>query len=378
MKLRDTLDCLRQLAPESLAEEWDRVGLHVGDPDQRVQRGMLCIDLTEEVMKEAIHRRVDLIVAYHPPIFDPLRSLTTHSPRERVIRYAVTNRIAVYSPHTALDAAAEGLGHWLAKSLGPFPRSGDCRAIKSTGLQTIDDTRFTLVTYVPPEYADQLRFALSKAGAGEIGKYTECSFSVMGEGTFLPGENATPTTGLRGRFERVRELRLEMRGPAHRMHQIVSVLRQTHPYEAPVFDLYHPIAIPASDSESVGQGRLVKLAHPMAARELIRRVKRHLGVSKVDVAQPQGLRHVRTIGFVPGAGGALLSDAGQVDAFVTGEMRHHEVLAAKSRGQMILLAGHTQTERPYLPVYRRRLENVVGKKVAWLISRTDTMPSKLV
>ncbi|MCC7192846.1 MAG: Nif3-like dinuclear metal center hexameric protein [Phycisphaeraceae bacterium] len=378
MKLRDVLDCLRQLAPESLAEEWDRVGLHVGDPEQRVQRGMLCIDLTEDVMREAMHRRVDMIVAYHPPIFDPLRTLTTHSPRERIIRHAIAKRIAIYSPHTALDAAAEGLGDWLAEAAGPFPQSGDCRPIKSIELPTSKDSRFILVTFVPPEHADRLRNALSNAGAGEIGKYTECSFSVMGEGTFLPGEDTAPTIGLRGRFERVRELRLEMVCPSHRMHQIVRVLRQAHPYEAPVFDLYRPINIPAADSKSVGQGRLVNLARPMATSELIRRVKRHLGVSKIEVARPQKLRFVRTIGFVPGAGGSLLKEAGQIDAFVTGEMRHHEVLAAKSRGQMVLLAGHTQTERPYLPAYRRRLENILGKDVAWMVSRADVIPSKLV
>lgn len=378
MKLCDVLDRLRQLAPESLAEKWDRVGLHVGDPEQRVQRGMLCIDLTEEVLREAIRRRADLIVAYHPPIFDPLQSLTTHSPRERMIRLAVMNRIAIYSPHTALDAADEGLGDWLAKAVGPFPQSGDCRAIKSAEFHTRGDSRYILVTYVPPEHADRLRRALSKAGAGEIGKFTECSFSVMGEGTFLPGKDAAPTIGQRGRFERVRELRLEMVCPAPRLHQIVSMLRQTHPYETPEFDLYHPVTIPAPDSKGVGQGRLVILTRPMASSELVRRVKRHLGVSKVEVTLPQRLRYVRTIGFVPGAGGSLLKDAGQIDAFVTGEMRHHEVLAAKCRGQMVLLAGHTQTERPYLPTYRRRLENIIGKEITWMISRMDAIPSKSV
>jgi dinuclear metal center YbgI/SA1388 family protein len=371
MKLAAVLDILRSLAPESLAEAWDRVGLHAGDPAQDVRRGLLCIDLTEDVMSEAVRARVQLIIAYHPPIFEPLRALTTATPRERVLRRAVERGIAIYSPHTALDAAAGGVGEWLADAVGPFPAAGERRAIKVSQPETA--ARLILVTFVPPRHADRLRAALSAAGAGKIGEYTQCSFGVMGEGTFKPGSGARPVIGKQGRFERVRELRMEMTCPANRVAEVVAALRREHPYETPAFDLYKLQAAPDAAGEGVGQGRVVMLARPMTPAELIRRVKRHLGVAQVEAALPPRLRRVKTIGFVPGAGGSLLKETGEIDAFVTGEMRHHDVLDAKERGIAVILAGHTQTERPYLTVYRKRIV-AAGRAIAWSISQADGPP----
>lgn len=378
MHLRNTLEILRRLAPERLAEPWDKIGLMVGDPAWNIRRALLCIDLTEAVLDEAIKQRASLIVAYHPPIFSALTALTTLDVKQRIILRAAQRRIAVYSPHTALDAVEDGVNDWLCIGMG----KGHRRPIKPV-IPKEDTKPYKLVVFVPDDDADRLRSALSDAGAGVIGDYTQCSFGVQGHGTFQGGASTNPQVGQRGRFETVSELRMEMVCPRDCLAQAVAALYRVHPYEEPAFDLYR-LELPPTEGlrhSSVdsrqGQGRVVTLAKPVAPSTLIRRVKSHLEIKQLRVAVPEGLKKIQCVGLCAGAGGSLLEEAGRVDAFLTGEMRHHDILAAKARGVMILLTGHTQTERPYLPVYRQRILKAGGDGIDWLISSADQPPLRV-
>ncbi len=374
MKLDRVLERLRALASESLAEPWDHVGLQVGDPDRPVRKALLCIDLTDAVLEEAVAKKASLIVAYHPPIFSPLEAVTTQHPKQRVIYHAVRRGIAIYSPHTALDAATGGVNDWLCDGLGPGRR----RPIRPHPPATL----FKLVVFIPHAQADRLRAALSSQGAGVIGDYTQCSFGTDGTGTFKGGRATNPTIGRRGRFETVSELRMEMVCPSDRLSAVVAALHRDHPYEEPAYDLYRLEPTPAQPSgshpPSTGQGRVLTLDQPVTLKTLIQRAKNHLGVDHLDVSAPSLNRRVQVIGLCAGVGGALVSEAGRIDAFLTGEMRHHDVLAAAASGTVVLLAGHTQTERGYLPVYRKRILAAGGGKIQWLVSRSDQPPSKLV
>lgn len=371
MKLHAILNVLRTLAPEHLAEAWDRVGLQVGDPTWPIRRAMLCIDLTSEVLQEAIDERVSLVVAYHPPLFSPLQAVTSLDPKQQLVLEAIRHKIAIYSPHTALDAAEKGVNDWLADILGP----GQRRSIRPS--DAAEKGQYKLVTFVPHEQVDTLRTALSGAGAGVIGDYTHCSFTVAGHGTFRGGATTNPAVGQRGRLERVAELRVEMVCPAARLSVVLDTLHRCHPYEEPAFDLYR-LETPPCDH--VGQGRVITLDQPLAVATLLKRIKTELRVDWLDVSVPKGLKQVKRVGLCAGAGGSLLPQAGSVDAFMTGEMRHHDVLAAQQAGVMVVLAGHTQTERPYLKVYRRRIVTALGKaarSVSWVISKSDRPPSRL-
>ena len=369
MRLGQVVNILCGLAPEHLAESWDHVGLQVGDPAGRIRTALLCIDLTQSVLEDAVAKRASLIVAYHPPIFSPLSAVTTLDPKQRLIYTAIRHKIAIYSPHTALDAAAGGVNDWLCDGIG----RGDRRPIKR--IDRPDLQAFKLVVFVPHGDADKLRLALSEARAGVIGDYTECSFGVHGRGTFRGGDSTNPTIGKRGRFETVEELRMEMVCPADHLRDVVAALYRVHPYEEPAFDLYRLEPPPRTVSCSeVGQGRVVRLDQPISPSTLIRRIKKHLGVDRLEVAQPPGLKQVTRIGLCAGAGGSLVDQAGDIDAFITGEMRHHGVLEALVSGVMVILAGHTQTERPYLSVYRQRIIEAGGDPVEWLISDADEPP----
>ncbi len=372
MRLSSLLSVLRRIAPEALAESWDRVGLHVGFVDAEVRRAMLCIDLTEAVVTEAIEQKVDLVVAYHPPIFQPLDRLTDGESKQRVVLRAARAGVAVYSPHTALDAAEGGVNDWLADGV----RGDDRRATVRPIVPHTPPPQFKLVTFVPPASADALRSALSRAGAGVIGHYSECSFGVVGQGTFKGDETTSPTIGEAGRFERVEELRMEMVVPRDRLEPTLATLHRVHPYETPAFDVYR-LEPTGEEGRPVGAGRVVELSKSVPFSRVVSRVRKRLGLRQVRVA---GERRggVRKIGVCVGAGGSLLKAAGDVDLFITGEMRHHDLLGATERGTRILLAGHTETERPYLKTYLRRITRELGDGdgVTWRISQRDRAPLK--
>ncbi len=370
MRLDDVLNVLRGLAPEALAEPWDKAGLQVGDPAWPVRRAVLCIDLTLAVLAEAVKLRANLVVAYHPPIFEPLATVTTADWKGRVILEAIRRRIAIYSPHTALDAAAGGLNDWLTEGIG----LKDVQAIQASHTSPVRQLK--LVTFIPPKQADRLRAALSDAGAGRIGDYTHCSFNLRGEGTFHGSAKTNPTVGRRGRLERVEEVRMEMVVSPSDLPRVVLALRKHHPYEEPAFDVY-PLAVevavvPGVGTAGPGQGRVGVLEKGVGDRELAGRVRKVLGLERVEVygAKPQAAR-VRRVAVCAGAGVSVLRQAADADAWVTGEMRHHDLLDAVQRGKVVVLAGHTETERPYLPVYRRRIIDAGSKAVDWRISRAD-------
>ncbi len=391
MLASDLITVLRKLAPEALAETWDKVGLQVGDASWKLRkpRVLLCIDLTAAVMAEAVARDVSMIVAYHPPIFEPVPTLLESNWKQRILMEAVSRRIAIYSPHTALDAAPGGINDWLCESalpgvlraVGPFAKKGavatggSIRAIRPAN-PTKKERPYKLVTFVPSKDLPALAAALFEAGAGSIGDYDQCSFSVEGEGTFRGGDSTNPTIGQRGRLERVVERRFETILPAHRLASVMAALMRAHPYEEPAFDLIRLDLPPASGGEGVGQGRVVELDKPIQLADWLGRLKRLLGVKHLEVATPRQASAIRRIGFCAGAGGSLMDEAGPIDAFFTGEVRHHQALAARESGRVVVLAGHSQTERPYLAVYRRHIEKLVGPALEIVISREDQPPTQ--
>ncbi len=368
----DVEAAMARIAPLEFAAEWDNTGLLVGRGSDEAGSILLTIDLTAAVLDEARAGGANMIVAYHPPIFDPLRSLTDRDPRQRVLLESARAGIALYSPHTALDAAPGGVNDWLAEGLG----AGDVRALNPH--ESLPETeQCKLVTFCPPDATDRLREALATAGAGRIGGYALCSFETLGTGTFLGGEGTSPTIGKPGRLERVQEARLEMVCPVAALPIAIATLKQFHPYEEPPIEV-HPLR--ARPLRSIGQGRRVVLDEPQPLEELVTRIKKLLGVRALQVAAADDVpRQFESIGVCAGAGGSLLAAATAAGCrlFLTGEMRHHDVLAASAAGCTVLLAGHTSTERGYLQVLRRSLAALLPDATI-AISRRDSDPLREV
>lgn len=374
MRVQDAIQAMEEIAPPSYAESWDKVGLHVGRRDASLRTGvLLAIDLNERVMFEAEEAGVGLIIAYHPPIWEPLSRVTDRTAKERVILRAIERGIAIYSPHTSLDAVEGGMTDWLCEGLSGGSEGkilGDCRALRSH--ERIEATQqVKIVTFVPAAEVDKIRSALATAGAGIIGEYTVCSFALEGTGTFLGGASASPAIGRPGQVESVREIRLEMVCSKAALALALQTVEQFHPYERPALDVYELVAKP---SRRVGSGRRLTLDHPVPIAKLAARLKGHINRESVRVACTDPHRAVSVIGVCPGAGAELVSAAAKdgCELFVTGEMKHHEVIAALDQGVGVILGEHTSTERGYLPRLASRLEHALpGLRVTCSVSDTD-------
>jgi dinuclear metal center YbgI/SA1388 family protein len=377
MIVQDLIDAMEQIAPLKHAEEWDKVGLQLGVPNRTIQSPiLLTIDLTERVLNEALEIKAGAIVAYHPPIFNPLDALTDQTHTQRIIRGAAEAGIAIYSPHTALDAAVDGITDWLCEGISAEPGKaspgaihGDCRAlIPAPGGDS--DREVKVITFVPSSEIDALRNALGTAGAGGMGNYRLCSFSTPGEGTFLPIQGAHPTVGEIGSLERVNETRIEMVCSKHSLALVIETLKEFHPYETPAYDIVELIPEPV---RKIGAGRRLVLDQPATIPELADRLRSHLDRARIRYAlSGREDRQFKTIGVVPGSGGSMAQIAKNegCELFITGEMTHHNILAASQAGLCVLLAGHTNTERGYLSRLREKLEKLLPQ-AQLMISQTD-------
>ncbi len=372
--VREVVDAIEPLAPLHLAEEWDQVGLQVGRWDDRVSAGLLCIDFTPAVLDEAVEKKCGFVVAYHPPLFKPVERLTTGSERASVWKQemlveTVRRGVAVYSPHTALDCVRGGFCDMLC-DLVAGERGFVAQPIVPAAKRR-DEHK--VVVFVPESSEVAVREAMSAAGAGGIGNYRECSFSSAGTGGFRPIEGANPTIGEIGEREDVAERRLEMLVAGRLLPYVLAALREAHPYEEPAFDVFLLEPEPAVPSRDHGPGRLMILDGEQ--QHTVGSLAQQLaaipgGTLKVSRAVGGA---IRSIAVCPGAGGSLFENL-DADAYITGEMQHHQVLDLTQRGKFVALAGHTNTERPLLPGYRELIEGTAAGALSWLISESDVAP----
>ncbi len=378
MTIQSLLDAMSTIAPLSLAESWDRVGLQLGRSTAPLTGPiLLTIDLTEAVLDEAIANKASAIIAYHPPIWTPLSKLTSDSPGERVLLRAAESHIAIYSPHTALDAASGGINDWLCEGLSDGASgtiAGDCRSLTPLAQQPASQ-QLKIVTFLPAKEADRVRSSLATAGAGTIGNYTVCSFAAEGTGTFIGDETTSPAVGSPGQLERHPEVRLEMVVSKKALPLALETLRQFHPYEEPAIDVYELVPQPV---RGLGVGRRLVLDEPANVGTLADRLKSHLSITTVSVALPPHIfdsTPISHIAICAGAGASLVQSAidNECQLFITGELKHHEVLAALKSNIGVMLAGHTNTERGYLHRLAPRIESSLPG-IKCIVSSSDRDP----
>jgi dinuclear metal center YbgI/SA1388 family protein len=372
--LSSLVSVLEALAPLTFAEAWDNVGLLI-DPrafgaELDVERVLLTIDATPEVLREAKEARIQCLIAYHPPLFQARKRISARA--DPAVFAALEAGFAVYSPHTALDSAPLGLNDWLVEGLG----AGDVRAL-SPHLGQDAGGELKLVVFVPKDNADSLREALASAGAGTIGAYSQCSFNIDGEGTFFGDESTRPAVGSAACLERVPETRLEMVCKKSALPALVGAIARVHPYEEPAWDVY-PLS--PKPHARAGSGRELALHEPITISDAVLRVKKHLGLAQVRLAASEA--HARgarlsSIAVCAGSGGGVF-EGHQAELYLTGEMRHHDVLARVNAGQSVILCEHTHTERGYLPRLRERLLEASAAKLDVRLATADREPLTLV
>jgi len=313
MKIKDIAAEIEKIAPPELAQDLDNVGLLIGDGKRNVRNILLTIDVTGEVVAEAKRLKADLIVSYHPVIWDGLKQVTPDGPGG-VVYDLIRSGISVYSIHTALDSAIGGVNDGLAEIVGIV----DGEPIGDYVENPASDN-YKLVVFVPVKVVAKVSNAVFAAGAGIIGNYSHCGFTAEGKGNFLPLEGARPTIGKKGKVEKVPEIRFETVVPAEKLGEVIAAMKKVHPYERPAFDCYK-----LYDSQSkFGLGRIGKLAKP--------------------------------------------------DLYVTGELKHHYALAAQEAGLTCICLSHSVSERFILKKFAKQLQGRL-KQVNIKISKKDADP----
>jgi dinuclear metal center YbgI/SA1388 family protein len=372
MKIETIATAVNGIADLRMAQDWDNVGLLVGDANKNIKNILVTIDVTKAVVEEAKKQKADLILSYHPIIWDGLKQVTSSSSpsgESEVVYELIRAGICVYSIHTAYDVAAGGVNDQLADILGIVDSKPIGDYVKNPNARS-----YKLVTFVPVKSVNTVAGAIHKAGAGAIGNYSQCSFRTAGTGTFKPLAGANPAIGKPGKSERVHEVKLESVVPAEKIEAVVAAMRAVHPYEMPAFDV-----IRHHDVESkFGLGRIGKLAKPASMTDLIANIKKVTGAKAIGIIGKEK-RTVRTAAVCAGSCGKIMNaaiDAG-CDLYLTGELKHHMALAAQEAGITCLCLSHTVSERFALKKLVKQLQNQL-KDVTIRRSRKDTDPFKWV
>lgn len=332
---------IEKRTPPGTAEKWDNVGLLVGDTRSVVTGAVISIDLTEQALESAKRLGYSLIINHHPCIFPKQKGIArvTSSGATKLIYEAASAGIAVISTHTNFDQCALEVPTAVSNALG----------FKPVGrLYEGDEAVFTkLVVYVPKTHLGRVRDALCAAGAGKIGRYDTCVFSVEGEGTFRGGEGTKPFLGERGKIETVREMRLETVFPRGLKRQVLQALRSSHPYEEIAYDLYRVEQEPKKVGlvSGLGYGVYGDLPKPVSFAELSKRVKKTFQVDGFLMTEPTP-KLIRRIGFVAGKGASFVQSAkaSGCDLFITGEAGYHVARESAAMGIGVLEVGHRESE----------------------------------
>ncbi|MDW8394267.1 MAG: Nif3-like dinuclear metal center hexameric protein [Chitinophagales bacterium] len=332
MKLRQIIDAIEAAAPLALQESYDNSGLLLGNPDLDINGALIALDLTDEVLDEAISTGYNLIITHHPLIFHPLKKLAGENRVSHLIVRAIRHNVALYAAHTSLDNAPQGVSHFMAKKLG----------LKNVrALLPAQNKLMKLITFVPHSHADAVRQALFDAGAGHISRYDQCSFNTEGFGTFRGSADTSPFIGQPGQLSREPEIRIEVILPVYRRNQVMHALRQSHPYEEVAYDL----VTLANDWQEAGTGVLGELPHPLSWREFLFLLRETFHARVIRHSWPAD-RPILRIALCGGAGSFALDAALQAgaDAFATADISYHYFQEAAGR-LLLCDIGHYESEQ---------------------------------
>lgn len=365
----EIISLFEQWSPKRFAEDWDPVGLHIGQLNRPVEKVLITLDVNEKVIDEAISEGANLIIAHHPPIFRPMKYIWTDTPQGRLIEKCIKHDIAVYAAHTNLDVAPGGVNDLLAQ----------CLHLQQVEVMepTLSDPLYKLAVFCPVDHADNLRAALAHAGAGAIGDYIGCSFSSTGTGRFTPIAGAEPFIGKVGNEEAVSEERIEVVLPGPLKEKVLKAMLASHPYEEPAYDFF----VLDQRTEEFGLGRVGKLDNEMTLEEFALFVKKAFDVPAVRVVGELNTR-VRKVAVLGGSGSKYIRAAKRkgADVFVTGDMDFHSAQDAEMMNLGIVDPGH-HVEKVMIEGVAKKLEdmcNDMSYDVTFIRSAIDTEPFRFI
>ena len=351
-RIQDLVGLIHKLYAPELAEDWDNVGLQVGDPGRPLDRVMVALDPGLEAVEAARDAGAQALVTHHPLLFKPVKRLTPDDAVGKVLWTAVRDDVAIISAHTNLDCAVDGLNSWLAQKMG---------VEQAAPLQAVAGDYLKLVVFVPVGHEDAVADALFSAGGGQIGAYDQCSFRSSGEGTFRPGPGTQPYIGTVGQREKTEEVRLETIIPKRKLLRVLEKMQKAHPYEEVAYDL-----LPLHNQvPGAGLGRIGRLAQQASLGEFAARVKESLGCDHLRLIGADQMP-VRKVALCGGSGAFLLQTAHRqgADVLVTGDVKYHEARQAEELGIALIDAGHFATEQLMIEQVTQSLQ-AAARQLNW-------------
>lgn len=347
MKLKSLIKKIENKYPLNLAYDWDNVGLLVGDFEMDIKKVLVTLEANDKVIDEAINENVDLIITHHPFIFRKLNKVNTGDLKGKLIHKLIKNDIALYSMHTNFDIAFDGLNDYFMEKIG----------IESTGVLEATDTEvlFKLAVYVPETHSVKLREVLGKSGAGSLGNYSNCSFSINGTGTFKPEDGSNPYIGDEGKIEHVNEVKIETIVPQKILGGVINNMIKAHPYEEVAYDIYKL----ENKGQIAGLGRVAKLEEKTTLKELTNLIKDKLNMDKIRIVGNIDTE-ISKIAVVTGAGADMVKKAQRQNAqvIITGDVKYHDAQDALDMGMCIVDCGHFETEDIFKEAMKRFLDEV--------------------
>ena len=360
MKIKEVLTHLEALSPLEYAESFDNVGLLTGDKEWEVSGVLITLDTLEAVVDEAIVKKCNLIVSFHPIIFNGLKSLTGKTYVERTVIKAIQHNIAIYALHTALDNRLLGVSGKMAAMLG-------LKNVKVLVPQT--QTIKKLTTYVPQAQSSQVRQALFQAGAGNIGNYSECSFNTAGIGTYLPNEFANPSIGEIGRLQEESETQIGVYFEKHLENKVLKALFESHPYE----EVAYEVKTLDNQNQTIGMGVYGELETELDEKSFLKLLQKTFKTTNIRHSQLLD-KPIKNVALLGGSGSFALKNAIGVgaDAYVSADFKYHEFYGAENR-ILITDIGHYESEQ----FTKNLILDYIQKKFtnfAVQISETNTNP----
>ncbi len=347
MICKEIIKYIEEWAPKEIAWQKDNVGLQIGTADRKLKNILLCLELTNEVIDDAIKKSCNFIISHHPLLFSSLKKIDLQNDKNsKLIERLIKKDITLYSAHTNLDFTRGGVSFELAKVL----------KLKNIDFLThAKSNQYKLVVFVPSTFTEKVSDAIFEAGGGVIGEYKRCSFRTNGTGTFRGSERANPTVGKKGQDEKVEEVRLEVVIDSWKVKKVLSALFKVHPYKEAAYDIY-----PLENSGNYGSGAIGELENSYSKVEFLKFISGQLKVKNFRyVESPKN--KIKKVAVCGGAGSALIQEAinANADAFITADIKYHSFHDAI--GKILLVdAGHYETEIHSLNELKRRLSNYAG------------------
>ncbi|MFO7863983.1 MAG: Nif3-like dinuclear metal center hexameric protein [Salinivirgaceae bacterium] len=359
MQIKELIKHLETAYPLKYQESYDNSGLLVDRLNQEVNSALLTLDITPEVIDEAISKKADMVISHHPVIFKPLKKILNSTPTEKIIRKALAHDIAIYSAHTNMDSAQGGTNDKVCELL----KLKNCKV-----LSTMENFLFKVVVFVPHDHTEKVRSALFEAGGGAIGEYDSCSYNTSGQGTFRAGDNTNPFVGKKGELHFEDEIKIETIVPKHLLSKAISNMINAHPYEEVAYDIFAM----ENKYEAAGLGRVGELPEAMPKEKFLTYVK--------DALQADHLRYageaetIKKVALCTGSGSSLASLAASknADVYISADFKYHEFQAAAEH-LMVIDAGHYHTEKFAKDIFYN-LINEKFPKFALYLSELNTNP----